>query len=132
MGCDIHVVVETKSKYGWYGTDFSLADSAVTDRDYAFFAALAGVCGDGPEPNGAPDDVSIMTKVYLDDWGDDAHSIGHCSLKHFALMKIQVMEGIGEAARICLEDDMDRIYEILNLTSYCDLNQYRVVYWFDN
>jgi len=50
---------------GWWG---------IEDRNYEFFAALAGVRGEGPEPRGIPDDLAPLTQAFFDSWEGDAHS----------------------------------------------------------
>lgn len=46
----------------------------VEGRNYDFFAALAGVRGDGPEPKGMPYDIAPLTQAFFDSWEGDAHS----------------------------------------------------------
>jgi hypothetical protein len=72
MGCDIHVMVEVKTKGGWQSFDHPRID-----RFYSLFARLANVRNYGDviplaEPRGVPDDCSEATRIYLDD--DDFHS----------------------------------------------------------
>lgn len=55
-----------------------------TGRNYALFAALAGVRGKGPAPRDLPDDVSVVVKKASDMWGCDGHSHSWISLKEFA------------------------------------------------
>lgn len=65
MGCDIHLYIEYRKKPApntipepgrrWN----SLGGRINPGRNYALFAALAGVRGDGPEPKGYPEDAGF-------------------------------------------------------------------------
>lgn len=57
-----------------YFNEHSFAWWNIERRNYEFFAALAGVRGDGPDPKGLPEGVSPMTQAYIDSWGADGHS----------------------------------------------------------
>lgn len=107
MGCDIHMVLERKTVREWVGVqtyptvtkhshslsvaipnlDLDWAESSwyafprVTSRNYELFASLAGVRGDGPEPKGEPDDISLLGRLTLDRWGFDAHSVTYYTLR---------------------------------------------------
>jgi len=99
MGCDIHPVLEkrwideeTGETKAWVGlhcfpsmvisevyvggkvvaTNYSHWPLA-QNRDYALFAKLAGVRGDGPDPRGLPSDASELARMELDD-NADLHS----------------------------------------------------------
>lgn len=93
MGADIHMYAERQLSNGDWAMceDFKSKDYAVynhkgvlgdytrlfprvNDRDYRFFAALAGVRGVGPDPKGLPDDVSPYVKEASDGWDGDGHS----------------------------------------------------------
>ena len=104
-------------------------------RDYGFFSRLAGVRGEGPDPNGVPDDASVMANRCLKRWEGDAHSHGHMSLRDFIRLKITGDGAIAEAAKSKLQGG-DPITEFLgehydgdDIT--LDENT-RVVFWFDN
>jgi hypothetical protein len=79
MGCDIHGWVEKKKDQnnGWVAVCKLKND----DRNYDRFAKLAGVRGDGPEPNGIPQDVAETTKLDIDSWDADGHSHTYLPLK---------------------------------------------------
>ncbi len=104
-------------------------------RDYGFFSRLAGVRGEGPEPNGVPDDASVMASRCINRWGGDAHSHGHMSLRDFIQRKIVGDDTLAEAAKTKLAG-RDPIEEFL--AEHYDGNDItlddntRVVYWFDN
>ena len=57
-------------------------------RDYDFFARLAGVRGDGPEPNGLPPDASVMSQRCVLRWEGDGHNHGHMTLREFVKRKV--------------------------------------------
>ena len=105
-------------------------------RDYDFFARLAGVRGDGPEPNGVPPDASALTQRHVSRWGDDGHSHVHMTLREFVKRKIITDVTIADAAKSKLQGG-DPIAEYLgncvddndNIT--LDDNT-RVIAWFDN
>lgn len=105
-------------------------------RDYDFFARLAGVRGDGPEPNGMPPDVSVMSQRCVRHWGDDGHSHGHMTLREFVKRKVISDETIAKAAKSKLQggDPIaeylgDRVDDDNDIT--LDDNT-RVLFWFDN
>ena len=105
-------------------------------RDYKFFARLAGVRGDGPEPNGVPPDASAMTQRCVMRWEGDGHSHGHMTLREFVKRKIISDDSLAEAAKSKLQGG-DPIAEYLG--DYLDDDSgitlddnTRVVYWYDN
>ena len=105
-------------------------------RDYGFFARLAGVRGDGPEPNGVPPDASALTQRCVSRWESDNHSHGHMTLREFVKRKIISDDSLVEAAKSKLQGG-DPIAEYLG--DYLDDDSSitlddntRVVYWFDN
>jgi hypothetical protein len=150
VGCDIHFVVEVNHPdIGWVGvfaTDEMFGYTPyetrlqVTplwqfkERDYGFFAALAGVRGDGPEPNDIPEDASELTRLHGNHWGGDGHSHSYCSLAHFFVTKFRDdAEKVGEAMKAKIEGDDNPILSYFK----CDHDgykpeDYRVVFWFDN
>jgi len=104
-------------------------------RDYDFFARLAGVRGDGPEPNGVPSDVSALTQRYISRWGDNGHSHVHMTLREFIKRKIITDVTIADAAKSKLQGD-DPIAEYLGDRIYGDGitldDNTRVIAWFDS
>ena len=105
-------------------------------RDYDFFARLAGVRGDGPEPNGVPSDASAMTQRCVMRWEGDGYSHVHMTLREFVKRKIISDDSLAEAAKIKLQGG-DPIVEYLRgaVGKYYGLtldDNTRVVYWFDN
>lgn len=126
MGCDIHGWVEHKTGGKWIAIS-PLNDNASL-RNYSRFAALAGVRGDGPEPKGVPDDVSETTRYWINNWGDDGHS--HSWIP------------ISDAAKVFSETAYTNPHNASEVQCYSasyffdlygeDLQDYRLVYWFDN
>lgn len=84
MGTDIHAVVERRRPDGrWIATrtldciidvDGNEHRPAALERNYARFAALAGVRGDGPAPRGLPDDASDTARWLFKEFGDHSPS----------------------------------------------------------
>lgn len=105
-------------------------------RDYEFFARLAGVRGDGPEPNGVPPDVSALTQRCVSRWGGAGYSHGHMTLREFVKRKIISDVTIANAANSKLQGG-DPIAEYLGdcVDESNDItldDNTRVVYWFDS
>lgn len=126
MGCDIHPVLEkkwTNPKTGetkWVGRHaFSHVQIAQVwdggrvvvqnywrlprpqERNYALFAKLAGVRGDGPDPRGYPDDVSDLARMELgatEDADSDLHSHSWATAREWV------------AACLSLEDDPEKLF----------------------
>ena len=166
MGCDIHFVVERKSKglNRWIGvwssgssprfpSDISMAallaeeptnlwvyrNIVLKDRNYAFFAALAGVRGDGPDPAGLPEDVSELAQEESEAWDGDGHSHSWNTLYDFVHTWLSVaypskyMPLLMEAPTTALNlvDAIAGNY-ISTKPEYHEDSAYRVVYWFDS
>lgn len=91
MGADIHIMLERKINGQWYmwhkldGVPRRALDREVkptpydhfyriTDRNYEFFAAIAGVRGPGPEPRGIPEDLSVPAQEEIECWAGNGHS----------------------------------------------------------
>jgi hypothetical protein len=155
MGCDIHIVVERKWEGRWVGvrTDQGFncggydgevntwATPKVGRRDYAFFERLAGVRGNGPDPLGIPGDASDLSLLRLSYWEGDGHSFSYLPLKEFAerwCAKDEAFIATRAAERL---EGSDRAYaRLLDRASmgafdlYADMNidDFRVVFWFDN
>ena len=163
MGCDIHFVVENKSKnddIGWvgvYATSTALAFSTygpkydgvdvhwlgkLKERDYAFFSRLAGVRGEGPDPEGLPEDMSGMARREVESDGDDGHSHTFMTLREFITRKISEEPDIIKAVkRMTGDDPVLTFVKGTDITSDGDNyggerlsldDNTRVVIWFDN
>ncbi len=107
-------------------------------RNYDFFAALAGVRGDGPEPRGVPDDVSSLSKYIIDGYAGDGHSHSWMSLKDFTLTWLRVNRPEEYAKLIAARLEDSSSHEARKIMSYYsgidhyELDDYRVVFFFDN
>jgi hypothetical protein len=149
MGCDIHFVIEKKLEGQWVGVyatyitpNMQTQDNPVFKdcaevfmttfnrypvfkaRDYDFFARLAGVRGEGPEPLGVPEDVSQLARIMIDQDGADGHSHSWLDYDKFC-----GAYAIGTA-------EIFDVQAMAYLTGQPDDNEgkapYRVVFWFDN
>lgn len=103
MGCDIHVMVEARTRpfgseawfnvdnwrhnayYGQEGEPAMTVHPIYLDRNYEMFSYLAGVRNYGGNPSfgfdrGFPDDASMPTTVEYTGWGLDAHTPGYATL----------------------------------------------------
>jgi hypothetical protein len=144
MGCDIHTVIERKVGDEWITVDtclghhkqwvkqgeYDYSAPVVTGRNYARFAALAGVRGDGPAARGLPDDLSQTARFLADHYGIDGHSHSWMPLE--------------EAASIYLATDFPEpdpesykasypIGHYFNTeTDDANVSDFRIVFWFDN
>lgn len=130
------IYVGEKREYSWEGNvQHHYSRPVLRDRHYEFFAALAGVRGDGPEPNGIPYDASELTRQSDATWGDDGHSWGHMPLEEFVRTWLCVAYPAWYAAAR-IESNISAIDFMINqiLGNYIDgeLPLYRVVFWFDN
>lgn len=123
MGCDIHGVVEKKVGDKWVMVNRLQAG----DRNYARFASLAGVRGDGPEAKGLPEDLSESGQLAVDEWDLDGHNYSWLELS--------------EAAKIFLATHYNPTHMMRSFPEYeffgieredNDGSEYRLVFWFDN
>lgn len=146
VGCDIHYIIEKQHKDTWVGiqsSDYSFQFTQnraeydpLRNRNYAFFAAIAGVRGAGPEPLGLPLYPSDLTRYVEAVWGADGHSWSYMPFREFLWKWTQFNlkeEAVAEAARNKLEgkDWLVHIFPQLWLSDD-ELDQYRVVFFFDN
>ena len=130
MGCDIHASIEKIVDGRWIMVNrLSYANNPkALCRNYARFAALAGVRGFGRSPKGLPLDISESTMLYVNEWGGDGHS-------HSFLY-------LDEASKIFLatdpaRDERDKHQKKYAMEHYFDLcedepREYRIIFWFDN
>jgi hypothetical protein len=155
MGCDIHIVVERKwegrgvglrtdrgfVRGGYNGEETDWVYPDIGQRDYGFFARLAGVRGDGPEPLGIPSDASDLTLALTQYWESDGHSFSYLPLKEFAerwCAKDAAFLATMTAERLRGEDRayarlLDRAsIGVFDAYDDMDLDDFRVVFWFDN
>lgn len=132
MGCDIHIVVERRTKaserwIGLYATDHLPGGRPpVAHRDYDFFAEVAGVRGastSGNHPRNLPEDVSELAwKEYMR-CPTDHYSVSHMSVGEFAALHNKVNPTISRAE-----------YAVADLLGIFgdEHADHRVVFWFDN
>lgn len=82
MGCDIHVIIEKKNKYGFW----SNAGDPDIGRNYEIFSVLANVRNDNgiafiSEPKGVPNDATDEFNGLVKEWEPDGHSHSWVTLK---------------------------------------------------
>lgn len=128
MGCDIHMVYERRKsdREAWLGVVAVdcikvSARPRCDDRDYEFFAALAGVRGMGPAPLGCPLDMSELARAQVALIGPDGHSRSYKLARDFC---DAFRRGNGNATKLTDDEIMGVYME--------DDEQWRVVFWFDN
>lgn len=120
-----------------YATDSYLRRPVFAGRNYDWFALLAGVRGDGPESRGVPDDISDLARIEIDSWGEDGHSHSWDNLAQFLRLWIQSLDGsepeIAEiiAAFVQGGDSSSQVLRRL-VDTWDPIEDFRVVYWFDN
>ena len=132
MGADIRTMLEKEINGEWVLVHVPHWNEAGERRNYDRFAKLAGVRGDGPSPKGAPSDISKGTQYRLSKWGSDAHNISYDTLVRFL--------------DVCKETERDSTwdYSSYKTSDFCEhylgigfdkderVDDFRVVYWFDN
>lgn len=147
MGCDIHLVLEKRHGDKWIAVDtfvpfhrqYVTKDDAMDGwsapiarcRNYERFAALAGVRGDGPSPLGVPDDASETSLFFIEKWNCDGHS-------HSWIPLDQAARIWPATERRELSDFAKKYPESHYFNVDCSegsgdkIDDYRVVFWFDN
>jgi hypothetical protein len=144
MGCDIHFIIEKQHKdFGWvgimstddpfisYGGRIHIPIWRCKDRDYTFFACLAGVRGEGPNPKGWPEDASVMAQS-LSVIDGEFHSYSYCSLIEFVIAKLKSRNELSPIAAEKLVGKADALHSYIGLYEGENLTDYRVIFWFDN
>lgn len=158
MGADIHIWLERKlpsgkwamhDRFGYismeahritvepgkaYMGDFAYHN--VGGRNYEFFAALAGVRGEGPEPRGLPPDVSDYVQQESDGYGRDGHSHSWMSAAEFMPIYAEHHLDVKYAVDVVGgRTTWEKLFERL-FGTYLDapggLDDYRFVFFFDN
>lgn len=150
MGCDIHIVLERRSKddgdavnqwkeaifgaqwVGVYCTDdlpYPVRPK-IADRNYSFFREIANVRGKGTYmPRGLPQDISLLTRQTFDRCPNDYHSASHMTVPEFTNVWLKVY---GQK----YGDDNTRekvsVYDLVGPVEENGKYEYRVVFWFDN
>lgn len=168
MGADIHIYVEKKLRNGRWACVRDLNQSIeaagiytrmegmeamkggywmLTARNYHFFAALAGVRGEGPAPKGLPDDVSDLVLEEHVAWGSDAHSASWATPLEFmetwlkandgkrAILSKYVQKRITDGTYAAVSQFMREMCSI-SIEQWSgeegNIEDYRFVFWFDN
>lgn len=154
MGCDIHFTIEKKINNKWVGvfsTDLTPRMPSVSydhheigtmtnvvpamkNRNYSFFAALAGVRGDGPEAKGVPDNASPLTKAAVESWGTDGHSHSWDKLDDFMTLHIKHTDSrlYKKLLVQTLKGEAKEVLQGLFWEGPEERADMRVIYWFDN
>jgi hypothetical protein len=111
----------------------------VNQRNYALFAALGGVRGSGPAPKGVPMDASDLALMEIEAWGEDGHSHTWMLLpealplfvEHQQLGKAEeaVLAAFKHGTAAAIEGYADYFYPLHGDTQ---LDEYRLIMWFDN
>jgi hypothetical protein len=162
MGCDIHMVLEQSHGDKWIGINhyeqppvrsyraenpkrkelnhLLYPTFRVTERDYTLFAKLAGVRRDwdfedhAPDPRGLPEDISLLTQIKVDEWGTDGHSHSWGLLSEIGGLFLASKE----PQAVVMNDRHNAVLELFGIepgqqtVPESKLEQYRLVYWFDN
>lgn len=127
MGCDIHGWVEEKVRGKWIATN-EFREHA-RERNYLRFAALAAVRGEGPAPRGLPSDVSDTAGYDSECWDSDGHSHSWLTLKEAIPIFLEVRYKEGETrSEFALKYPASHFFDIED----DNLDNYRIVFWFDN
>lgn len=139
MGCDIHMVLEVKDgerpghwvaidTFKGHETRNGWASPIAGSRNYERFAALAGVRGEGTAARGLPTDISETARYLAHHWGVDGHS-------HSWLPLIEAAE-IFLATEWPKRPGAEKYAAKYPCSHYFgvegDLDNYRLVFWFDN
>ena len=134
MGCDIHLVVERRRTPSEKWTGIFASDTCpggrppVAQRDYQFFAEVAGVRGKVSDynnyPRNIPEDVSQLAWQQYMRAPTDHHSASHMTAAEFCAIHNKVNPSKSRTEHA--------IYDLLGIYSDEDRFEYRVVFWFDN
>lgn len=152
---DVFSLCEYDKKH--YQKDFG--DNPFDHRSYSVFAFLAGVrnydcCEPLSEPKGIPNDVSDEIKTEYDSWSCDSHSTSYLTLRElleFDYDKIfwnrrvtkqtsnncwngASLADEGEGAMISYRENLGEFFftHLEELKSLGDIDDVRIVFWFDN
>ena len=172
MGADIHIYAERKLKDGTWAMSHDLKNfmdgkalrlhMSMTDpnakyelhwcsprigtRNYQFFAALAGVRGEGPEARGLPDDVSPLVAEEAENWDGDGHSFSWYSARDMVPIFMEYHMSEPERAELVSMkvegSNFDMTQRVLEKyigidvpygkDNIQDVDALRFVFWFDN
>jgi hypothetical protein len=140
MGCDIHIVLESRHRSGtkwvgeWSTRNYNVVGKGLhaKKRDYGFFGRVAGVRGQPNNlpryyPQNMPRDVSDLAWDSFMDCPTDYHSPSHLGVHQFCEAWIAENPDNKEVRKEHV------LYDLLGVDDD-DLGarDYRVVFWFDN
>jgi hypothetical protein len=128
MGCDIHCHCEVKIYGVWH--HYSVVE---LQRDYVLFARMANVRNHNntvpiAEPRGLPEDICLLTQLSSDSWCSNGHSYSWLSIDECqTLVK-------DEAIKENFSNDIKSLFDYWHSEGSWsnDLEQARLVFWFDN
>jgi len=146
MGCDIHAHVEVKI----YG-EWEHLNAPQLSRDYAMFGKMAGVRSSSEtpisEPKGLPEDMSFITRLEAERYGEDGHSHSWLSAEEMCQLSEWLTRRSKATKDYYFEKDFGYYFEkdfgylFSNgwdvFTKYKEdkpiwLEDARLVFWFDN
>ena len=142
MGCDIHMMIETKVKTQKHGEVWATVNTLnpihghglchseefskqtfghyyrVEGRNYEFFADLACVRGEGEyQDRGLPDDIAPMTLEYVESWDLDGHSHSYLYADEFIPLYI----------KHCFTDAEKTEYAVDRLEGTSDIQMFHLI-----
>lgn len=130
MGCDIHGWVEIKHKDKWVA--FREFSREARDRNYDRFCQLASVRGcSNMKPQGIPKDASETVKYWIDHWDTDGHSHSYLPLSVAAYIFLSTEFGPASDYMNKYPESYYFGVDIDSSEKHC-INDFRVVFWFDN
>lgn len=166
MGADIHIYAERRLKNGDWAmcksydsqsasvfthkpkTDnqFNALFYRARSRNYRFFAALAGVRGDGPDYKGFPGDASPLVQEEFERWSSDAHSPSFYTAREFVPIFMEHWLDDEERTKLVADKLEGYSFSVVAhvLDHYLgvdvpygdndepDVDAIRFVFWFDN
>lgn len=114
MGCDIHAMIEKKTRYGY----INCGDPEI-DRNYELFSVLANVRNYDSvpfisDPRGIPNDVCREFLCWYEWLDEDAHSASWVTLKE--LKDFDISQEYYDS-RLILEKDGEKILSVCRGTS---------------
>jgi hypothetical protein len=128
MGCDIHICLEVLERGQWLLIGYFHAKSRACERNYDRFAAMAGVRGEGPKPQGMPSNAGEGTLWRRKKYGGDGHSESWLPLKVAGGIYAATYWPANDATDYYKTHPCDYFFDI----SDDDAPNYRIVFWFDN
>ena len=132
MGADCHCHIEVKIDNKW--EHYSVPN---IQRNYTIFEKMAGVRGDVANaispPRGLPKDISLITKIDADNWGEDTHSHSWLSSEEFKeLYEYQKYHYSYIEQYGYLFGNGFESFKAGDAGYPKDIQDFRLVFWFDN